>query len=63
LSFPLTWFIFWHAHRLLMILEIMMAHHYHFLCPLYSHVEACHFIIMNERPKFHLLTTLHPWSF
>jgi hypothetical protein len=43
-----------------MILEITMTHHYHFLCPLYSHIEACHFIIVNERLKLHLLTTQHP---
>jgi hypothetical protein len=28
----------------------MTAHHYHFLCPLYSHMETCHKLV--EHPPF-----------
>jgi hypothetical protein len=40
-----------------MILEINMAHHYKFMCPLYSYVESFHVIIMNEH-HIHNLPTL-----
>jgi hypothetical protein len=43
-----------------LILETNMAHQYHFLCPLYNHVEALHVIIMNECLKFHLSIIFHP---
>ncbi len=41
------------------ILEINTTHHYKFMCPLYSHVEALHIIIMNECPRFHMPITPH----
>jgi hypothetical protein len=31
-----------------MILEINITHHYKFMCPLYSHVEAFNIINMND---------------
>ncbi len=39
-----------------------MTHHYKFMYPLYSHMEAFNIIIMNEHRRFHLLITPHMWS-
>jgi hypothetical protein len=35
-----------------MILEINMAHHYKFMCPLYNHMEALNIIIMKNVANF-----------
>jgi hypothetical protein len=43
-----------------MIFKINTTHHYHFVCPLFSHVEARRIIIMNEHLKFNLSINPHP---